>query len=77
MSSNQLAFLQWPTYDQCITGTKHLSLHLLNRAFCAKDNVATPWYAVKYCTCNEISVAGVVRHNMEASIVILYDQSTA
>ena len=53
MSSNQLAFLQWPTYDQCITGTKHLSLHLLNRAFCAKDNVATPWYAVKYCMCNE------------------------
>ena len=58
MSSKHLAFLQWPTYDQCITGTKHLSLHLLNRAFCAKDNVATPWYDVKYCTCNEIKVAG-------------------
>ena len=64
MSSNQLAFLQWPTYDQCITGTKHLSLHLLNRAFfihvCAKDNVAIPWYAVKYSTCNEMKVAGDV-----------------
>ena len=60
MSSNQLAFLQRPTYDQCITGTKHMSLHLLYRAFCAKDNVATPWYAVKYCMCNEIRVAGVV-----------------
>ena len=51
MSSNQLAFLQWATYDQCITGTTHLSFRFLNRAFsihaCAKDNVATPWYAVK------------------------------
>ena len=77
MSSNQLAFLQWPTYDQCITGTKHLSLHLLNRAFCAKDNVATPWYAVKYCMCNEMKGAGDVWHNMGESIVILYDQSAA
>ena len=57
MSSSQLAFLQWPTYNQCITGTKHLSLHLLNRA---KDNVAIPWYAVKYCRCNKMKVAGDV-----------------
>ena len=77
MSSNQLDFLQWPTYDQCTTGTKLLSLYLPNRAFCAKDNVATPWYAVKYCTCSEMKVAGDVWHNMEESIVILYDQSAA
>ena len=58
-----------------------MSLHLHNRAFfifvCAKDNVAAPWYAVRYSTCNEMKFAGDVWHNMEESIVILYDQSAA
>ena len=68
-------------YDKYITGTTHLSLHPLNRAFfihvCAKDNVATPWYAVKYSMCNKMKVAGDVWHNMEDSIVILFDQISA
>ena len=54
-----------------ITGTTHLSLHVLNRAFfilvCAKNNVVTPWYAVKYSMCNEMKVAGDDWHNMDDS----------
>ena len=71
----------WFENDDVITGTTHLSLHFLNRAFfihfCATDRAATSWYAVKYSMCNEIKVAGNVWHNMDVSIVILYDQSAA